>query len=1001
MEHDGAKKPDSRKRLDSWKEIGAYLNVSVRTVQRWEAKDGLPVHRLQHESLGTVYAFAEEVEEWFQRRSNAEQPKGHPGNAGPAWQQQLEAVRESLQHSKPRTAALREPAFPVVGRQSELAELAAGLESVRRGGSLMISLTGEAGIGKTTLMQAFRDNAAREGDVVVAAGRCSERLAGSDAYLSILDVLASLTRETNGAVEALLRLVAPTWYVQIAPLQVASGELREVADDARGGSRNRMKLEMLAFLREQASVRPLVILLDDLHWADHSTVELLSYLLGQPSLDHVLVVGSYRATEMTLSNDRFRQVMQGLRTRRVWIEIQVSTLTQQQTAEYIDTQYEAHSFPKELARITFERAEGNPLFMADFLRDLECRGTLRSSGGRWVFVGSLEEVRASLPDSIRELVTQKLSQIGERGRGLLALMAIAGDELESTVLATAAEISRAAVENALTELQRVHRVLAFVGEGELPDGSVSRRYRFAHALYQSVLYDSLSPSRVAELSGRLADALLTHFASHAASVAAELALLLEKSRRFREASDFFLLAARKAVTVYANDEAIALSRRAVQNAARLPPDERLPREQAAAFQLAQLHLTLSDFEGAAADFFAAEEASIALGDTEQQIDAICGAALAVFNRKRVDETRVMAERALELARRAKSEYGVASAEIVLAMERMSLGDTSAAVELVKRAQPVLIRVDRVPTPIHVIEGVSYCAAHYGWQADIPHAVPPLEWALERAHDRGVCFHIVCCLFIQGLGYGTAGDLSGALSSLEEAVRLAELNNERFWLPRLPNTRGWLFREMQDFDQAIRLNTEGVDMAAEMGFSEGTANSHIQLAGVYSTLGDVERASAHLIQAKPLLDKDQWFRWSYTCRYEAEVARCRLLERNVKVAKSHALALLKLAKSTRKTKHIALGHKLLGDIERVEGREERAGPEYRRALRVLSQRPIPTAEWPVLQAYAAHLREVGEANKARDALKRASSIAAGLAETIRDPRLRSGFLSSEAVRRLDE
>ncbi len=999
MERERSKQSTPRNRLDSWTEIAAYLNVSVRTVQRWEAKEGLRVHRLQHESLGTVYAHAEEVEEWFRRRSSAGQPKEQTGHTGPGWRQQLEAVRERLRGARLQPEAARESAFPVVGRQPELAELAAGLESVRRSGSLMISLTGEAGIGKTTVMQAFREAVAREGNVVVAAGRCSERLAGSDAYLSVLDVLDALMRGPDSPVETLLRLVAPTWYVRIAPLQAASGQWRLVADEARGASRNRMKLEMLAFLRELSSIRPLVILLDDLHWADHSTVELLSYLLGQPSLNHVLVVGSYRATEMTLSNDRFRQVMQGLRTRRVWREVQVSTLTNEQTAEYIDLQYGGHSFPNELARMTFERSEGNPLFMADFLRDLESRGILESSGGRWACIGCLKEARESLPDSIRELISQKVSQIGEREYGFLTVTAVAGDELESTVLATTVNVDRAEVESALAELQQVHRVLTLVGDGELPDGSASRRYRFAHSLYQSVLYDSLPPARVAELSGRLADALLTHFATDTASVAAELALLFEKSRRFREASDFFLAAARNAVTVYANDEAISLSRRAVQNAARLPAHERLPREQAAAFQLAQLHLTLSDFEGAAADFLAAEEASIALGDTEHQIDAICGAALAIFNRKRVDETRAMAERALELARRTKSEYGVASAEIVLAMERMSLGDTTAAVELVKRAQPVLIRVDRVPTPIHVIEGVSYCAAHYGWQADIPHAVPPLEWAMDRAQDRGVCFHIVCCLFIQGLGYGTAGDLSGALTSLEEAVRMAELNNERFWLPRLPNTRGWLYREMQDFDTAIRLNAEGVNMAAEMGFSEGTANSHIQLAGIHATLGDAERASAHLVQAKPLLDKDQWFRWGYLCRYETEAVRCRLLEGNVKAARSHAESLLKLAKSTRKTKHIALGHKLLGEIERLEGHGERAGESYRRALRVLKKRPIPTAEWPILQAYGAHLREAGRTGEAAEVLARAVAVAESLADTIRDTKLRRGFLRSEAVRRL--
>ena len=117
-----------------------------------------------------------------------------------------------------------------------------------------------------------------------------------------------------------------------------------------------------------------------------------------------------------------------------------------------------------------------------------------------------------------------------------------------------------------------------------------------------------------------------------------------------------------------------------------------------------------------------------------------------------------------------------------------MGDLETAdVRVPTPALPVLQTRFHSPVPLHVIEGVGSGAALHGWRLEYEDALPPCEWALAKARDRGSNFHIVCLLFIRGLGLGNFGRLSDALADLREGMRLSEINNERYWLPRLPNT----------------------------------------------------------------------------------------------------------------------------------------------------------------------------------------------------------------------
>ena len=204
-----------------------------------------------------------------------------------------------------------------VGRDRERAALWDGFETAASGRGQLLCITGEAGIGKTTLVEDFLSELATEGRVHGSArGRCSERLAGAEAYLPILEALDSLLRGAAGEAAAReMRLLAPSWYAQVAPATVGD-TVGGSAAPHRAATQEQLKRELVAFLEELSRSRPLVVFLDDVHWADASTVDLLAYLGARCAGLRLLVLLTYRPTELLLGQHPFVPVQLELQALR-------------------------------------------------------------------------------------------------------------------------------------------------------------------------------------------------------------------------------------------------------------------------------------------------------------------------------------------------------------------------------------------------------------------------------------------------------------------------------------------------------------------------------------------------------------------------------------------------------------------------------------------------------------------------------------------------------------
>ena len=317
--------------------------------------------------------------------------------------------------TRPAVTAVAPSTRHLVGHQRERREVGAGLAEARAGRGVFLGLVGEPGIGKSTLVDDFLAGIAMSGEpTFVGRGRSSERLAGTEAYLPWLEILEALCVSGREPVVEALRRMAPTWFLQVSSvLDDSSGERLQAE---RAQSPERMKRELRAFFQALAQERPVVLVLEDLHWADASTVDLLAFLADRLSGMALLLVATYRPSEMLIARHPFLRVKLDLQTRGACREIVLDFLSADDVRQYLALECPGHRMPATLADWIHARTEGSPLFMADLVRYLRERGVIAFRDGVWTLAGTLETAEHDLPASVRGMVELKVAQLGEEDR---------------------------------------------------------------------------------------------------------------------------------------------------------------------------------------------------------------------------------------------------------------------------------------------------------------------------------------------------------------------------------------------------------------------------------------------------------------------------------------------------------------------------------------------------------------------------------------------------------
>ncbi|HEX5102836.1 MAG TPA: AAA family ATPase, partial [Pirellulaceae bacterium] len=668
--------------------------------------------------------------------------------------------------------------------------------------------------------------------------------------------------EAAEAVAELMKSTAPNWYEQVAPLAAKDSALTRVLAESRAASQERLKRELGAFLRELSHQQPLLLFIDDLHWADASTVDLLAYLGGKCAGMRTLLVLTYRPTDLALSRHPWGSVKLDLQARGVCHELALEFLTRGDLDRYLELEFPEHCFPEEFATLVYVRTEGSPLFMADLLRYLRDRQVLTREQGRWRLAQSVPDLRRDLPESVRGMIQRKIDQLDDDDRRLLVAAGVQGYEFDSAIVARVVQRDAADVEDRLDELDRVHAFVRLVREQEFPDRTLTLRYRFVHVLYQNTLEATLLPTRRASLSAAVSQALLSHYGEKSGEVAAELALLLEAARDFSHAADYFLAAAQNATRVFANQEAVVLARRGIEVLASLPDSPERARQELA------LQITLGPALFATRDWTAPDvEAAYTrahtlcrlLGESPDQFPALWGLFLFHIARGQIQTSLGLGDQLLSLAEHARDPALLLQAHHAVGPTYALTGDWATAQPHLDQA---IAHYDRRQHDTHAFfyGGHDPCvcclsfAAKSLWMLGYPEqALQRGREALTLAHELGHPTSLAHTQFSVAMFHQFRRDVAETLKLAEALQRLAGDQGLVFYLAGGLVLKGWALVELGQRDEGIALIREGFETG-------GATRAHWRtyclalLAEACARRGDLTDGLAALTEALTVIQK---------------------------------------------------------------------------------------------------------------------------------------------------
>lgn len=489
-----------------------------------------------------------------------------------------------LARSRP---AVAEPLrAPLIGREQELASLAEHLELAAHGTRQIVFLTGETGIGKTALIDTWRHQAANMSGVCVAYTQCIPGFAERHEYYPVYELLVHLC-DCSQTAATTLRAQAPAWYP---------------AAPAAAGAPPRVPGDLCAALEAVARDTALILIFEDLQWADDATLDLIGALARRPAPARILLVASCTAPASGLPS-RLNTLINDVLLRRLGTELSIARLNRAATEQLIASRLgtvvpdsspgadtapangvmritgagqipgamQAAGDPAAIAGFVHQRSEGNPLFALAILDHLQSESLLtRSCGNAWQLRGSPEQIQATLPANVVRIIELEIAHLSAEERRLLEAGSLIPIAFPAWAVAAALDQDLAATEESLDDLARQLPFLRRAGEDELPDGTLSAFYVFTHGLYRDALYRRQSAGRRAERHVRIAERLRTLFASREDLVAFEMAAHFEAAGDWLRAVQMLRLAELHAASRSAHTTAADMRARARSIAAGRP-----------------------------------------------------------------------------------------------------------------------------------------------------------------------------------------------------------------------------------------------------------------------------------------------------------------------------------------------------------------------------------------------------------------------------------------------
>jgi DNA-binding winged helix-turn-helix (wHTH) protein/tetratricopeptide (TPR) repeat protein len=885
----------------------------------------------------------------------------------------------------------------IVGRNEPLERLATLLAAAESREFQAAFITGEPGIGKTALIAQFLTTALSRPDVFVSTGQCVEGFAGAiEPYYPVLEALSSLCKGPLGVtVVRSLVTIAPSWAIQL-PASVSIEQRSRLQQQLMGATRERMLREGCELIESLAADRTLVLVLEDLHWADYATVDFLSAICRRRSRSRLLLIATYRPEEPPSEHHPLNGLARELLLHKLCTEILLGPLTQEAVGEFLSPQSDGKSTAREFVQLIHTRSGGNPLYLQATLDHLTERGLLTRTPSGWRLLGPANEIPFDVPNTLRRLIEARFDHLSETQQRVLESASITGMSFSASTSARAASLDPQEFEQTCEDLGRRSCFISRGGMTIIPASELARTYQFNHAVYRQVLYDRQGPVRRARLHLAVGERLEEIYPpDQRGGVASELAQHFASGHEWKRALAYLRLALRTAHRRYAHRDALAILDHALEIAAMLPPDARIPAEIEFLERRAAIYRAAHD--GRALHAFAqlAEKAA-QYGDVDTEVRALLGCAHAASWHDRVHAMTVLGQ-ALELSARQVDSTARDLARISIYVRRIWIAgwnefDVRACEEALESLDG---RGDRLATARALIDigdirmvSARYREAHdiykenYGLLLDSP----------DDFTESDVARAIWICQVGVPWSLIFLGEFGEALTEYQASITAFERNEDHSAAQVLGIYRGVLRFFAMDYSGVLeacetvashvigKREYNGPDISRVLPFEHRIALIFCGLACV--NLGDFVAAREYLVATERAMElRPVGMDWYWRLPLEWGMANLMLATADNAGAQVHAERYVMLSEATDERMWQSLAWETRARVALAQGVPAEAVEYILKAQAVSKAFETPLADWRVHDTAAAAYTAIGDRKQARIHVQASVAVRKRIARTL--------------------
>jgi predicted ATPase/DNA-binding SARP family transcriptional activator len=861
---------------------------------------------------------------------------------------------------------------PFVGRRKEIDLFNQLLTQTDTSQGRVLIFTGEPGIGKTRLIQETTRLASRKGFLSLTA-QCYQ-MEKALPYQPLIDLVRQMMEYDHS-----WQQLAAVWLRELALLVPEMEETAGVAltiqppsDELDESHQGRLFQAIFHFFANQADRHRLVLVFEDIQWADTATLQCLHYLSRHINQVQIALIFTLREENLSTDADLV-DLLHNLRREVHVRSLSLSRLTKEDIKALLKKTVDTASYSDRLGDWLYQETAGHPFYFASLLQSLREEGLLEDAVKTDWQMLTRNDPSLVLPDAIRDSVLSRLARLSQTEREVLDWMAVYSRSLDFSALQVISNQSHITLLNAVEQLAALQLLEEITGQ-----------YDFNHNKIREVVYQELSIARRALYHRQIGTALekLLPFTD----MTAILGYHFERGEENEKALSYWMQAGEHALDTYAYEPAVNHFERALaltnQPAAQMD----------AYLDLGRTHMLLDDPKTAADVFQQGLHLAKYHSDATRRTKLLYSYAQNASRQHRSDGGKKEVEAALFVAEQAGDDYYLAQSLLLLTEVHESSGDLSSALEMVTRAQIVSNSLNDSQLEARALVEIGFLHAQ---RADFDQAASAAERGLEllaKADDHNA---IAYAWNILGRALGGRGDYRQAFDAFQRSQEEAERVGDRYLLAQVFNMRGWLYRELGDYENGLKFDQEGIDFAKQWGKPSPEISAQLNVCLDLLHLGDPKQALEFLNKTETRINAGEFgfHNWRWRLRLLHARGICFLDIDDPAKALDLAEEGLPLAEMNITRKYVALNYELKGMALAELGKVNEAIVAMEMAVSLADTIQYQPIRWASRYKLVELYRQKGHEQEAQRASSEAEIIIQAIAGGLENKTLRTKFLNS--------